>query len=141
MRGLVPAIHNIADEFKSHPVDILTVYILEAHATDEWPISSSRYSPTGSAVAFEQHKKLQDRIGAANKFVEDFNYRIPMCVDTMENQFEKEYAPWPIRFYIVEKLAENEPVKISLIAFPRNASYDISVIRKWLCKRFSVAFD
>mmetsp|Transcript_139231 Transcript_139231/g.445026 ORF Transcript_139231/g.445026 Transcript_139231/m.445026 type:complete len:98 (+) Transcript_139231:1671-1964(+) len=46
----------------------LFVYTLEAHAVDEWPISSSRYNPSGQVVSISQHKTLEERIRAAKKF-------------------------------------------------------------------------
>lgn len=141
MRGLVSSIHSISDEFTTYAVDFLTVYILEAHAEDEWPISSARYSPNGQPVRFNQHKTLEERIEAARKFQQDFDYRVQMCVDPIENPFEKAYAPWPIRFFIVEKEVNSTDAKVSFVAFPRKAAYDISVLRRWLLSKFSIPGD
>jgi len=44
-------------EIYGNVVNILCVYIMEAHATDQWPLGRFSKRP--------QHKTLQDRIDAA----------------------------------------------------------------------------
>jgi len=73
--------------------DFLVIYISEAHPKDAWPL--------GKHVEIESHKNINDRIGAAKFYQQKFGLRIPMLVDTMENQFDKNYASWPERFYII----------------------------------------
>jgi len=83
-------------------VDFLSIYIIEAHAKDEWPLGHQR-------SRFAQHKTLQDRIDAGTNGYVDFiliasakyfiarnNYQIPMVVDDMSNDFEITYACWPV---------------------------------------------
>ncbi len=43
----------------------LMVYIAEAHAADEWPISSARFNEGRGAVNIRQHKSNEERIAAA----------------------------------------------------------------------------
>lgn len=43
----------------------LMVYIAEAHAADEWPISSARFNEGRGAVNIKQHKSNEERIAAA----------------------------------------------------------------------------
>jgi len=74
---------------------------LEAHATDEWPISSARYNPSGRIVSILQHKTLEDRIAAAEQFRDTFKLPFPVVVDGIENPFENVFCTWPFRFYIV----------------------------------------
>jgi type I thyroxine 5'-deiodinase len=128
--------------------DFLTVYILEAHAQDEWPISSARWSATGAAIKFEQHKTIEDRKQVAQQFAQDYAWRWPVVLDTMDNLFEKSYASWPIRFFVLERdpspSGDNieqdggvgSRVKMSLIGFPRNASYHMGILYKWLRMKF-----
>jgi len=70
----VPAFHSLADELAGR-AGILAVYITEAHATDEWPISSSRYSPGGRVVALAQPRTDAARCAAARGFQEEFQVR------------------------------------------------------------------
>ncbi|CAF5221074.1 unnamed protein product, partial [Rotaria magnacalcarata] len=54
-------------------VDMITVYIEEAHAVDEWPI--------GSRICYVQPKCDADRIHIANDFIKATEYRIPLLID------------------------------------------------------------
>jgi len=92
--------HSLYHQLKDS-VDFLTVYILEAHAQDEWPISSSRFDPKQEMILVEQPKFTLDRITLAKQFIERHSYELPVLVDKIDNAFEEVYAPWPLRFYIV----------------------------------------
>jgi len=96
---LVPHIHELMDKFRGL-VDFLLIYILEAHAQDEWPISSSRDN-CGRIVTYNQHKTIEDRISAAKDFKESFHLQMDVVVDAIDNPFERAYAPWPLRFFIL----------------------------------------
>jgi len=74
-------------------VDFLIVYVSEAHAIDEWKL--------GDKVKIAQHKSLNDRILAANLFKDENDFHLPLVVDSMENHFDKTYAAWPERAYII----------------------------------------
>mmetsp|Transcript_12373 Transcript_12373/g.13700 ORF Transcript_12373/g.13700 Transcript_12373/m.13700 type:complete len:120 (+) Transcript_12373:1493-1852(+) len=75
-------------------VNFLTVYIVEAHASDEWPV--------GDPLKITQPRTTIERCGVARSFVKEYQYQLPMLVDTIENSFEQAYAAWPIRFYVIE---------------------------------------
>jgi len=75
-------------------VDFLGVYISEAHASDEWPL--------GVKYVYEQPKELKTRLQIAKEFVDKFKVKLPMLVDTMDNEFDSHFASWPERFYIVK---------------------------------------
>mmetsp|Transcript_45056 Transcript_45056/g.68951 ORF Transcript_45056/g.68951 Transcript_45056/m.68951 type:complete len:141 (+) Transcript_45056:529-951(+) len=72
-------------------VDFLMVYIREAHASDQWPL--------GNIVSIEQHKDLQSRIAAAKNLEENFDFKMKIVVDNMDNQFNKQFLAWPERYY------------------------------------------
>jgi len=81
-------------------VDFLIVYVSEAHAVDQWKL--------GDKIKIYQHKTLNDRIVAAKSFKDENDIQLPVVVDSFpENQFDKEFACWPERGYIIsqEKLA------------------------------------
>lgn len=111
---------------KGH-VDIIFVYIVEAHAIDEWPISSGRYNRGRGPVSVSQPTSNEERLALANKFRSDFDcLEIPMLVDPIQNEFEKKYAPWPLRFYGVD-----ENGKMSYIANPKDCTFDPLEVWQW----------
>jgi len=44
-----------------------------------------------------------ERCGIARSFARAYDFKIPMVVDTITNEFSETYAAWPIRFYVIEK--------------------------------------
>jgi len=47
----------------------------------------------------KQPKKLEERCNLANKYVQEFDSKIKMVVDNMDNEFQQKFAAWPFRFY------------------------------------------
>jgi len=86
--------HQLLDRF-GQVVQFLTIYIVEAHAIDEWPV--------GDPLKITQPLSLPERIGVAREFVREYSYRIPMLVDNIDNSFSEQFAAWPIRFYVLEE--------------------------------------
>jgi len=128
MRGLVSSFHSLYEEFRSD-VEFLCVYIAEAHAQDEWPISSSRYAvqkKKGLPIIINQPKTNEERLESANLFVTDFEFRIPTVIDSIDNVFDVHYSPWPLRFYVIDG------GKMAYIAQPKQCSYDLAHLRSWL---------
>jgi len=79
-------------ELFSEIVNFIVIYISEAHALDEWPISHSNVT--------NQHKNIQERISAAKQID---NVRVPLYCDSFgENSFEGRFAAWPERAFIVQ---------------------------------------
>lgn len=80
------------------------VYILEAHAQDEWPICSARWSPTGMPIKYNQTRTIEERLIVAKDFIQDFDFPIPVVIDKPEgNLFETLYSSWPVRIYVIDK--------------------------------------
>lgn len=115
-------------------VGILLLYICEAHAEDEWPINSSRFNGSRGPVCVRQPTTESERIALARRFREDFPCisQVPMLVDSMDNEFERLFAPWPLRFFGING------ERISYIARPQNCGYDILEVVNW-CRRAKVA--
>jgi len=80
-------------EIYGNTVNFLCVYIMEAHATDQWPLG--RFSKRS------QHKTLQDRLDAANQFKAETNFKPTLVVDDIDNPFNSIYAAWPERGWII----------------------------------------
>jgi hypothetical protein len=47
------------------------------------------------------HTCIEDRIEMANEFITEFNWDIPTVVDTIDDNFNRIYASWPDRAYII----------------------------------------
>jgi len=88
----------------------VAVYITEAHASDEWPV--------GPSISFcRQPQSLEERCELAQKFVNTRHYRVPMLVDTIENNFQQAFAAWPFRYFIIKDnkiVHKAEPSMVSL---------------------------
>ena len=90
--------HRYCDE-----MNFCFVYILEAHAEDEWPISSARWCPNQRPVRYNQTRTIDERLNVAKDFISNFNVRMPVLIDRPEeNLFEQLYAPWPVRIYLLD---------------------------------------
>jgi hypothetical protein len=103
--------------------NFLLVYILEAHAVNEWPI--------GSPLKFKQHTTVKERAAVAREFISALNWKIPTVLDDIDNGFENTYASWPLRFYIIDKGV------MAVKAMPKaGAYYELTEIEDWLKARF-----
>ena len=71
--------------------DFFTVYIREAHPTDEWQMTSNEHED----VCYPQPRTLEQRLKIANDFIGRFQYRIPLAVDPIGNPADRIYAGWP----------------------------------------------
>jgi len=69
------------------------IYISEAHADDEWPISN--------IIKIKQTKTVEDRITVVKKNMADSQLNIYVDDVTLKN-FETTYCGWPERGYIIE---------------------------------------
>lgn len=123
----MPAFNSLLEELGAR-VNFVGLYIVEAHAMDEWPISSSRANGGRGVVAIEQPRSDQERCEVARRFQEDFHLRVPLLVDPVSNPFERLYAPWPLRFYILHK------GEIAYIAQPHAGRFDAAALRTELLK-------
>ena len=77
------------------------VYILEAHATDTWPMPSSRYNPTREVVNIPTHTCIEERVAAAKALVDSMKVKGEVLVDTMDDIFNTEFSAWPVMFYAI----------------------------------------
>lgn len=78
--------------------DFLTIYIKEAHPEDEWQVDSNE----DEGFCFKQPTTLPERIRIARAFVDEFDFELPLAVDSMDNAAEEAYAGWPERLYVVD---------------------------------------
>ena len=99
----------------------------EAHAADEWPISSARATRDGAPVEVAQARSTAARVAAAANFVQNFDFEIRMLVDPVgppeDGPFDAAFAPWPLRFYVFK----NGVLRYK--AQPRNCTFDVAELR------------
>jgi len=67
---------------------------MEAHACNEWPL--------GTKTVIPQHTSTEERINVAKQFQKQYNWIIPMAVDTINNEFHKAFYAWPERLFVVK---------------------------------------
>lgn len=113
----MPMLNALSREYAS--LHWALVYTLEAHAIDEWPISSARYEPSGEPVCIPQHRTIEDRLRAARRFFQTFQIQFPVVVDTVENTFEALFCTWPFRFYVLHQR------RVVFQAQPEDCSYSL----------------
>jgi len=86
---------NLQENYKQK-LNVIIIYISEAHAKDEWPISHKNQT--------NQHRNLEERICAAKQILKDYPKLISrVFVDSFaEENYENEFCGWPERAYLVK---------------------------------------
>jgi len=85
------------------------VYIAEAHAADEWPVSTK--------VRIKQHADLKERVRCATAFAKAMKLEnCDILVDSMSDAFTNALAAHPLRYYVVD--GRTSPPKLQYIAKP-----------------------
>ena len=117
---------KIYNDYKDR-ADFLTVYVREAHPTDEWQMKSN----VKEDVCYAQPKTLEQRVAIAKDFVERQKYPLPFGIDDMNNAADLAYSAWPERLYVID-----EHGRIAYAGGMGPFNYDPQEIRAWLTKRF-----
>ena len=117
---------QLYQDYKDH-ADFLTVYVREAHPTDEWQMKSN----VKDDVCYAQPKTLEQRIAIANDFTKRFKFTLPFGVDDMSNAANDAYAAWPERLYVVD-----EGGHIAYRGGIGPFNYNPSEVRDWLAARY-----
>lgn len=96
MRAFHPQMNMLASRYGTQ-VRIVFVYILEAHAKDEWYVSSINEE-------LSQHKSTSDRVEAANVFTAKYplHAQIELVLDNEDNDFNETYSSWPFRYWMID---------------------------------------
>jgi hypothetical protein len=89
--GAIEQLHASYKE-KAH---IYVVYIREAHPTDGRAIKGNKFQITDP-------KSLEERRKVAWDFASQVKLSIPILVDTIDDQVNRNYAGWPDRIYIID---------------------------------------
>ncbi len=130
MRYAVRVAAHWAQEYAAE-LAVAVVYIDEAHATDEWPISSARDAPRGEPVAYAAHRSMEDRLVAARDLAADFELTaagVTVVADDLApaTSFQSRYASWPIRWGVF--VQADAGATVLEIGQPEEASFDLSLV-------------
>jgi Iodothyronine deiodinase len=117
---------QIYDDYKDH-AEFLTVYVREAHPTDEWQMKSN----VKDDVCYAQPKTLEQRLAIANDFTKRFSFPLPFGVDDMSNAANDAYAAWPERLYVID-----EAGRIAYRGGNGPFKYNPKEVRDWLASRY-----
>ena len=117
---------QIYNDYKDH-ADFLTVYVREAHPTDEWMMKSNYKDD----VCYTQPKNLQQRVVIANDFIKRYKYPVPFGIDDMSNAADGAYSAWPERLYIID-----EGGHIAYRGGMGPFHYSPKELRAWLAARY-----
>ena len=105
----------------------MTIYVREAHPTDEWQMKSNLKDD----VCYAQPKTMEQRIAIANDFTKRYKFDVPFGIDEMNNAANDAYAAWPERLYILD-----ENGRISYKGGNGPFKYDPKEVRAWLAQRY-----
>jgi hypothetical protein len=97
-RQSLPRLQNLAGQFEGR-VQVVIVYIKEAHAEDEWQVDDNREME----IDYLQPTTMDERLRIASDFSSNYDLRLPIVVDAMDNAAEAAYAAWPVRLYVVDE--------------------------------------
>jgi hypothetical protein len=79
---------------------MLTIYIEEAHAVDEWVLPESEVEVSGEA-AIPVHQSISERIAAARRLISNRRILSETVCDSMAGHVCDRYQAWPERLYII----------------------------------------
>jgi hypothetical protein len=117
---------NYFNEKYGEKINIIVLYISEAHVADEWPLSNK--------FVINQHKTVEDRLEAVKLLEMEIKLGCPIYLDNLElPNFEKSYFCWPDRGFIMNKGI------VEYLYFPKvNAGMHWDdEIEQWLDKYFT----
>jgi type I thyroxine 5'-deiodinase len=103
--------------------DFVTVYIKEAHPTDEWQMPQNE----DEDVCYRQPRSTSERVAIAGDFAKRFSYDLPLLVDPIEDPADAVYAGWPERLYVI-----GEDGRIAYKGEPGPFGYHPEEVEAWL---------
>ena len=91
-RGTADLLQEIAKKYEEK-ANFISIYISEAHPADGWKLDQD--------ICFKQPKTLKQRMNIAKAFVKDYDFKIPLYIDLMDNNANNDYSAIPERLYVV----------------------------------------
>lgn len=100
-------------------MEFVFVYILEAHACNEWPVGNR-------TIQLLQHTTIESKIAAAKLLQDKYPVKCRVVVDSEEDTFVNVFCSWPFRFWIVHNN------KVQLKCMPDGHIVNIDALENWL---------
>mmetsp|Transcript_26997 Transcript_26997/g.45534 ORF Transcript_26997/g.45534 Transcript_26997/m.45534 type:complete len:123 (+) Transcript_26997:1513-1881(+) len=93
----MPKLRTLVETYHAQVV-FAFVYILEAHAVDEWPVPCNNKD-------IKQHRSLLDRAAAARRMMAELSLpaEVKLLLDSEQNEFNSTYSSWPFRYWIIHR--------------------------------------
>lgn len=111
---------------------MLTIYIEEAHAADEWKLPESLVE-TEMGVSVPVHQSIADRIAAAKLFRAQRNVpSLEIVCDSMRGDMVSRYGAWPERLYVIVD---------GVVVYQGGLGpfdYKLWEVQEWLAERYGV---
>lgn len=107
---------------------MLSIYIEEAHAKDEWWLPDSPEADSRRAI--NVHTCIDERRAAATRFLEDNAFPIKLVCDSMAGDVVNRYRAWPERLYIIQD---------GIVVYaggPGPFGYNLPEVKQWLADRY-----
>ena len=117
---------QIYNDYKDR-ADFLTVYVREAHPTDEWEMKSN----VKDDVCYAQPKTLEQRMAIAKDFTARFKFPLPFGIDEMGNAADAAYAAWPERLYVIDETGH-----VAYRGGMGPFNYKPAEVREWLARKY-----
>ena len=101
-------INALVERYQAH-ARFAFVYILEAHAVDEWPVRCTN-------ADLPQHKCLADRATAADRLRRDYplHPQLHLLLDNEHDDFQHTYPSWPFRYWVLHHPAAGPTVALKM---------------------------
>ena len=117
---------QIYNDYKDK-ADFLTVYVREAHPTDEWQMKSN----VKDDVCYAQPKTVEQRVAIAKDFTTRFKFSLPFGIDDMSNAADSAYAAWPERLYVIDETGH-----VAYRGGMGPFNYKPAEVRDWLAAKY-----
>lgn len=104
-RKRIDALHTLMGKWVDKGVQFLMVYTAEAHTEDGWALDRQYDNDVEfnkeDNFSFYYAKTIDDRRKMAAWLLEKKKIRMPVVIDSMNNDLLNAYNTWPIRLYII----------------------------------------
>ncbi len=105
-RKRINELHALMGKWLDRGVRFLTVYTAEAHPDDGWKLTyqydnDAEYT-NEKDFSFCYARSIDERKKMAQWLIEKKHFKLPVVLDSMENELLKAYNTWPIRLYIIK---------------------------------------
>lgn len=127
-------LENLARLYRE--TDFLTIYIAEAHASDEWSLGhvGGANAEAGGKWNVKNARTMEERLALAQRWVEalrqDTAIESLYVVDAMNDAARKQYGAWPERLCVIEDGT------IKFFGGQGPWDYKPHRVAKWLAQRF-----